>query len=158
LQTDSLNGAGTNAIKAVTMKDEYCLKILTLSISRFRLKYIKEGPFTKKLPLLLVFVLLMTFLSSCADQERGYEIFRKLGGGSKLQRDSTVYSFYGPLHDYSLIGRQIGVVDGDKKHKVFEVKGYSTDEWIIEYYDVIMSVYNLYKSDTVTEIPNELKQ
>lgn len=53
--------------------------------------------------------------------------------------------------------RQIGIVDGDKRHKVFEVKGYSSDAWIIEHYDVIMSVYALYKADTVTEIPDELQ-
>lgn len=57
----------------------------------------------------------------------------------------------------SLRGKQIGIVDCDKKHKVFEVRGFSSDEWIIEYYDVIMSVYSVYKAETVTEIPDELK-
>ena len=57
----------------------------------------------------------------------------------------------------SLKGKLIGIIDGDKKHKVFELKGYSSDEWIIEYYDVMMSAYNLYKADTVTKIPDELK-
>jgi len=96
----------------------------------------------------------MTFYS-CTSKE--YENFQELNNGSKLQRGSITYSFYGALPNNSLIGKQIGIINGDKKHKVFEVKGYSSYEWIIEYYDVIMSVYSLYKADTVTEIPDELK-
>jgi len=99
---------------------------------------------------------LITFFSSCAAKE--YKNFQELNSGSKLQRGSIIYSFYSALSRDSLRGKQIGIVDGDKKHKVFEVKGFSSEEWIIEYYDVIMSVYNLYKADTVTEIPDELKK
>jgi len=109
----------------------------------------------KKLSLLLVVIMLITVFASCASKE--YENFQELNNGSKIQRGNIIYSFYGALPDYSLIGRQIGIVDGDKKHKIFEVKGLSSDEWIIEYLDVIMSVYTLYKSDTVTEIPDEFK-
>jgi len=108
----------------------------------------------KKLFLLLVIISFMTLFSSCNDKE--YENFQELNSGLKLQRGSIIYTFYSALPEDSLIGKQIGIVDGDKKHKVFEVKGFSSDEWIIEYYDVIMSVYNLYKADTVTEIPDEL--
>jgi hypothetical protein len=32
------------------------------------------------------------------------------------------------LPEDSLKGKQIGIIDGDKKHKVFELKGYSSDE------------------------------
>ena len=110
----------------------------------------------KKFSLMLVFVLLMMIFSSCSAKK--YEDFQELGDGSKLQRGSITYSFYSALPKDSLRGKQIGIVNGDKKHKVFEVKGFSSDEWIIEYYDVIMSVYNLYKADTVNEIPDELKQ
>jgi len=99
--------------------------------------------------------MLLSFFVSCNAKE--YENFQELNNGSKLQRGNIIYSFYGALPDYSLIGRQIGTVDGDKKHKIFEVKGFSSDEWIIEYYDVIMSVHNLFKADTVTEIPDEFK-
>ncbi|HHY82770.1 MAG TPA: hypothetical protein GX505_08850 [Clostridiales bacterium] len=108
-----------------------------------------------KKSLLLIIILLMTIFSSCNDKE--YENFHELNDGSKLQRGSITYSFYSALPKDSLRGKQIGIVDGDKKHKVFEVKGYSSDEWIIEYYDVMMSVYSLYKADTVTDIPDEFK-
>jgi len=109
----------------------------------------------KKLSLLFAVIMLLSCFASCNAKE--YENFQELNNGSKIQRGNITYSFYGALPDYSMIGKQIGIVDGDKKHKIFEVKGFSSDEWIIEYLDVIMSVYTLYKSDTVTEIPDEFK-
>ena len=97
----------------------------------------------------------MASFSSCTNKE--YEDFQELNNESKLQRGNITYTFYSALPKDSLRDKQIGIVNGDKKHKVYEVNGYSSDEWIIEHYDVIMSVYNLYKADTVTEIPDEFK-
>ncbi len=109
----------------------------------------------KRLSLFLVFIALMTLFTSCTTNE--YDSFQELNNGSSLQRGSITYSFYSALPRDSLRGKQIGIVDGDKKHKVYEVKGFSSNEWVIEYYDVIMSVYSVYKADTVTEIPSELQ-
>ena len=109
----------------------------------------------KKLSLMLVVIALVAFFTSCTTKE--YDNFQELNNGSSLQRGSIVYTFYGALPSDSLRGNQIGIVDGDKKHKVFEIKGFSSDEWIIEYYDVIMSIYCIYKANTVSEIPDELK-
>jgi hypothetical protein len=110
----------------------------------------------KKLSLLLSVIALIVFFTSCAAKE--YDSYNELDDGSRLQRGDIVYSFYGALPEDSPIGNQIGIIDGDEKHKVFEVKGFSSDQWIIEYYDVIMSVYDVYKADSVKEIPDELKQ
>ena len=109
----------------------------------------------KRLSILLAVMVLVAFLASCA--AKNYEDYQELENGSRLQRGDITYSFYGPLPKDSLRGKQIGIIDGDKKHKVFEVNGFSSDEWIIEYYDVIMSVYSVYKADTVNETPEELK-
>lgn len=109
----------------------------------------------KKFSLLFVIIACMTFFMSCSAKE--YDRYQELHNGSGLQRGSIIYSFYSALPKDSLRGKQIGIVDGDKRHQVFEVKGFSSDEWVIEYYDVIMSVYSLYKADTVSEIPDELK-
>ncbi|MDF2678615.1 MAG: hypothetical protein K0Q97_2969 [Bacillota bacterium] len=109
----------------------------------------------KKLSFLLAIIALMTFFASCTTKE--YDSFQELNNGSSLKRSNITYSFYSALPSDSLKGKQIGIVDGDKKYKVFEVKDFSSDEWIIVYYDVIMSVYSLYKADTVDEIPGELK-
>lgn len=113
--------------------------------------------FIKKLSLLFVLIAFMSLLTSCTAKEKTYASFQELDNGSQLQRGSITYSFYAASPKDSLRGEQIGIIDGDEKHQVFAVKGYSSDEWIIEYYDVIMSVYSLYKGDTVTEIPDELK-
>jgi hypothetical protein len=104
---------------------------------------------------LLAVIALMTFFTACTT--KNYESYKEINNGSSLQRGSVIYSFYSALPKDSLRGKQIGIVDSDKKHEVFEIKGFSSDEWIIEYYDVIMSVYSVYKADTVTKIPDELK-
>lgn len=109
----------------------------------------------KKMSLLLVIIALLTFITSCTTKE--YDSFQELSNGSSLKQGSIIYTFYSALPKDSLRGEQIGLVDDNKKHKVYGVKGFSSDEWIIEYYDVIMSVYCLYKADTVTEIPDEFK-
>lgn len=58
----------------------------------------------------------------------------------------------------SRCGKQIGIVDGDKKHKVFEFEGYSADEWLIDYYVTgLMDNAMLYKEITVTTIPDGLQ-
>lgn len=109
----------------------------------------------KKLSLGLTVLISALFLVSCTTKT--YEDYQGFQNGSVLQRGKLTYTFHGPLPDDSLRGKQIGIVDGDKKDKVYELKGFSADEWIIEYYDVVMSVYTVYKADTVTEIPDVLK-
>lgn len=109
----------------------------------------------KKLSLWLTVLISVLFLMSCT--AKTYENYQGFQNGSVLIRGSITYSFYGPLPEDSLRGRQIGIVDGDKKDKVYELKGHSSEDWIIEYYDVVMSVYTVYKADTVTEIPDILK-
>lgn len=114
-----------------------------------------EDLYMKKLSLLLVIIALMTFFIACTTKK--YDSFQELNNGSGLQKGKITYSFYSALSTDSLRGKQIGIVDGDKKHKIFEIKGFSSDDWVIEYYDVMMSVYSVYKADAVTEIPKELK-
>ena len=52
-------------------------------------------------------------------------------------------------------GEQIGIVDGDKDDRVYEYKGYSTDEWIINYY--VMDSAMLLREINVTDIPDGLQ-
>jgi len=111
----------------------------------------------KKIVSLIVITLLFSFIASCAS-EKSYESIMEIDNGSRLKWGNRTYTFYSAVPKDSLIGKQIAIIDGDKKHKVFEVKGYSKEDWIIEHYDVIMSVYSLYKADNVTDIPTELQQ
>jgi len=80
----------------------------------------------------------------------------KNAGVMNLRRDGIVYELCGAV-DNSLLGAQIGIVDGDSLSHIYEVKGFSADEWVIEYYDVIMSTYSLWKSRAVTEIPQGIQ-
>ena len=77
-------------------------------------------------------------------------------GVMNLRRDGIVYEFYGAVGN-SLLSEQIGIVDGDPLAHIYEVKGFSSDEWVIEYYDVMMSTYSLWKSKDVTEVPPDIQ-
>ena len=52
-------------------------------------------------------------------------------------------------------GKQIGIVNGDKDDRVYEYKGYSTNEWLINSY--IMDSAMLYREINVTDIPSGLE-
>lgn len=55
-------------------------------------------------------------------------------------------------------GKQIGIVNGDKKDQVYEYKEHSTDDWIISFYKSgEMDSSMLMKEINVTEIPNNLE-
>lgn len=54
-------------------------------------------------------------------------------------------------------GRQIGIVDGDEDDKVFEYNGYSSDEWIINYYANNMDTVMLLREINVTDIPDGMQ-
>ena len=62
------------------------------------------------------------------------------------------YVPYGALSAYGERGKQIGVVDGDKDDRVYELKGYSFDEWIVNSFphDAAM----LLREVNVTDIPD----
>lgn len=109
----------------------------------------------KKSSLWLTVLTSVLLLASC--RVTTYEDYQGLQNGSILQRGSITYTFHGPLPDDSLRGKQVGIVDGDRKDKVYEVEGLSQKEWIIQYSDVEMSIYTVYKADSVTEIPDVLK-
>ena len=57
--------------------------------------------------------------------------------------------------DKAQCGQQIGIIDHDEDDKVFEYKGYSVDEWIINYY--VMDSAMLYREINVTDIPRGLQ-
>jgi len=51
-------------------------------------------------------------------------------------------------------GAQLGIVDGDKDDRVYEYKGYSSEEWIIDAY--VMDSAMLWREMGVTDIPDGL--
>lgn len=62
------------------------------------------------------------------------------------------YVPYGPSVGYGERGKQIGILDGDQDNRVYELKGYPAEEWIVNAfpYDAAM----LYKEIDVTDIPD----
>ena len=55
-------------------------------------------------------------------------------------------------------GKQIGIVDGDPDHKIYEYKNLSRDEWIVDYYDSgLMDGSMLMREENVSDIPEGLE-
>ena len=77
----------------------------------------------------------------------------------ELSYDGVVFRPYGIIPDTSLRGNQIGIREGVPESKICEVKGYPSDEWIIEYLDIFMGGGDmLYKATGTTDIPSVLEQ
>ncbi|MBD5522072.1 MAG: hypothetical protein HDR03_12790 [Lachnospiraceae bacterium] len=55
-------------------------------------------------------------------------------------------------------GKQIGIVDDDEDNRIYEYKGYSSDEWIVNsYISGLMDGSMLYKEINVSDIPDGLE-
>jgi hypothetical protein len=67
------------------------------------------------------------------------------------------YVFLGPFTS-SLRGKQVGIIDNNPKDKIHAVKGYDSEEWLINYLDVIMTTYSLWKEENVEIIPEEFEK
>ncbi|GGG06981.1 hypothetical protein GCM10010912_59520 [Paenibacillus albidus] len=104
------------------------------------------------------FVIKLLFLTDSHSEpfERFSRITNTEQSTVKIKRGEVTYSLFGSGVG-ELKGRQIGIVDGDERDKVYILQGYSSDEWLIEYYDVLMSNYDLYKAVHVTDIPSALE-
>ena len=72
-----------------------------------------------------------------------------------IRRENIEYDFYGFVGNSKLTGKQIGIVDDEKDHKVFQVKGYDDADWLLTELTVFMEqgTYSLYKAQHVKEIP-----
>lgn len=103
-----------------------------------------------------VFALFMVvLLSSCSFKE--YESMSTISDSETavIARCDVIYQFHGFVNGDELAGKQIGVLDGDKNHKVYRVKGFSDADWLISELDVLMErgIFSLYRAEHVDEIP-----
>ena len=73
------------------------------------------------------------------------------GCASIVWKDNT-YVPYGALSAYGDRGKQIGIVDGNEDHKVYECKGYSSDEWVAAAFSHDPSM--LYREIEAADIPD----
>ena len=85
-------------------------------------------------------------------------------GCAELSYDSITYRPFGIFNEDGMfafdkfIGNQIGIrkMETPPPTKIYEIKGYNSKEWIVEYDDVIMGGNMILKAVGVTDIPPEL--
>lgn len=115
----------------------------------------------KKIKFLLIVISGILLLSACSNNKSNGGL-ADYGDG---QTDKYMYITYGdkifiPFSavDNSEMGEQIGIVNGDERDKIYEFKGYSSDEWIIELYDSgEMDVAMLFREENVTDFPEGIE-
>ncbi len=113
--------------------------------------------------LILNIILILFVLTSCSKSkiENLSRITDSEKSITKITWQKVTYSTFGTgdIAVDGFLGKQIGIVGGDKNDKIFEVNGYDSHEWLIEYYDSgEMDTYDLWKADTVEDIPDKLEK
>ena len=106
---------------------------------------------------LLMIVALTVSLCACSKQGTAEELedMTTVSGDGyvAIAWDKNLYVPYCAVSKSDL-GKQIGIVDGDKDDRVYEYKGYSTNEWLINMYESgLMDSAMLYREINVTDIP-----
>ncbi len=85
-------------------------------------------------------------------------------GCVELNYDSVTYRPFGvfggggTLTFSEFIGNQIGIrkMETPPPIKIYEIKGYNSKEWIVDYDDVLMGGNMIFKAVGVTDIPPQL--
>ena len=103
------------------------------------------------LSLIVIFTFIFSFCA-CSGQDLEDMTSGEGDGYATIVWGDKTYVPYGALAAYGERGKQIGIIDGDKGNRVYELKGYSVDEWIVNAipYDAAM----LYREIDVTDIPD----
>ncbi len=98
-----------------------------------------------------VFALILS-LCACSRKDLA-EMTRAEGDGyAAIVWDGRTYVPYGALASYGKRGEQIGIVDGDADDRVYELKGYPPEEWIVN--GVPHDPAMLLREINVAEIPD----
>ena len=103
----------------------------------------------------LSFVVIFTLvfsLCACSQQDLEDMTSGEGDGYATIVWGDKTYVPYGALSDYGERGKQIGIVDGDKDNRVYELKGYSADEWIVNSFSHDGAM--LLREVNVTDIPD----
>ena len=96
-------------------------------------------------------------LSACSKQNLADMATGSGDGYATIIWEDRTYVPYSAFKN-SACGKQIGIVDGDTKNCVYEYKGYSSEEWIINIYKSgEMDSAMLYREINVTDIPSGLE-
>lgn len=108
--------------------------------------------YMKKMLSVLIVIITVISLCSCSKQDLEDMTSGTGDGYATIIWGDKTYVPYGALSAYGEHGKQIGIVDGDKDNRVYELKGYSVDEWIVNSFphDAAM----LLREINVTDIPD----
>ena len=111
---------------------------------------------------LLIIIVFLCFISCKANNKKYPEYSVKVNtelGCIELFYEGITYRPYGIFTSFNkLVAKQIGINDNSPNSKIYELKGYDSREWIVEYLDVLMGTNRLLKSIDVIEIPKELEK
>lgn len=121
----------------------------------------------KKHLLVIACAFFLFSLSACSQKYESAEKVYSYGDQpSGLTWEDVAYAEYHTvqlwagekLPDGVKVGKQIAIVNEDNREKLFEIEGFSTDEWVIVYVgDLMNKTYTLYKADGVETIPSALE-
>lgn len=109
----------------------------------------------KKRYMMLICTILLLWSGCIPQSQVGHLVDMKSGETDRyatIQWEDRVYVPYCVISKGDM-GKQIGIVDGDKNDRVYEYKGYSSEEWIISmYHSGEMDNPMLMKEQSVTDI------
>ena len=107
--------------------------------------------------LLLISCLVLTVLSACSGQQRDLIDMKSTGIDGKhaiVWEDRTYVPFC--VVSKKDCGKQIGYVDGDTDDRISEYKGYSTEEWLVNWIPMDGGALLMKEQNTV-DIPDGLE-
>lgn len=111
----------------------------------------------KRILSMLLISMMLVSLSACSKQEFADMTTQVNEDYSAIVSEDKVYVPYCAVSK-TACGKQIGIVDGDKDNRVYEYKGYSADEWVVNSYVThLMDGAMLYREVNVADIPEGLQ-
>lgn len=108
----------------------------------------------KRIISMLLISIMLFSLCACSKQEMADMTTQAHEDYSAIVWGDKVYVPYCAVSK-AACGKQIGIVDGDQGDRVYEYKGYSADEWIVNAY--VMDSAMLCRELNVTTIPEGLQ-
>jgi hypothetical protein len=112
---------------------------------------------------LVIIIVFLCFICCKANNIKypEYKVINNISLGCiELVYECITYRPYGILTLDSgfnkFLAKQIGIREDNTNSKIYELKGYDSSEWIVDYLDVFMGSSLLLKSIDVIDIPKEL--
>ena len=78
-----------------------------------------------------IVILAVSMLCACSQPDLEDMASGEGDGYATIVWGNKIYVPYGALAGYGERGKQIGTVDGDPDNRVYELKGYPVEEWIV---------------------------